>query len=62
MAFVRTDAAYAAAEASVRSADRDRWLADLFLPAEARPHVLALHAFSLEIARVRDVVREAMPG
>lgn len=62
MASERTDAAYAAAEASVKSADRDRWLADLFLPTDARPHVFALHAFSLEIARVRDVVREAMPG
>ncbi|BBE71063.1 phytoene/squalene synthase family protein [Oharaeibacter diazotrophicus] len=62
MASERTDAAYAAAEASVRSGDRDRWLADLFLPAESRRHVFALHAFSLEIARVRDVVREPMPG
>ncbi len=58
----RLQAAYAAAEEAVRTFDRDRWLAGLWLPAEARPHVFALHAFSLEIARVRDVVREAMPG
>jgi len=62
MTSERTAAAYAAAEALVRSADRDRWLADLFLPAAARPHVHALQAFSLEVARVRDVVREPMPG
>lgn len=62
MDAARLDAAYAAAEEAVRSADRDRWLACLVIPAEARRHVLAVHAFSLEIARVREVVREVMPG
>jgi phytoene synthase len=56
------DAAYAEAEAAVREADRDRWLAGLFLPEDRRRHVYALSAFSTEIARVRDVVREPMPG
>lgn len=53
---------YRRAEAIVRDADRDRWLASLFVPADKRPHVLALIAFSGEIARVRDVIREPMPG
>lgn len=62
MADARIDAAYGQAEALVREADRDRWLAGLFLPEAARRHVYAITAFSLEIARVREVVREALPG
>lgn len=50
------------AEALVRETDRDRWLASLFIPAPKRRHVLALLAFSGEIARIRDVVRDPMPG
>ena len=46
----------------VRSLDRDRYLADLFAPAAARPHLFALHAFNAEVARVRDAVSEPMPG
>ncbi len=56
------DADYAAAEALLREFDRDRWLAALFAPAERRRHVMALHAFSLEVARVREQVRDPMPG
>jgi phytoene synthase len=56
------DAAYAACEATVRDGDRDRWLAALFVPADRRRHVLALTAFALEIARVRDQIRDPMPG
>jgi 15-cis-phytoene synthase len=44
----------------VKRDDRDRWLAGLFLPSRLRPHVNALYAFSLEIARVRQLVSE--PG
>ena len=44
----------------VRNDDRDRYLADLFAPEPARKHLLALHAFNVEISRLRDVVRE--PG
>ncbi|MFD1701393.1 phytoene/squalene synthase family protein [Methylopila henanensis] len=46
----------------VRSADFDRYAAALFAPAEARPHLLALYAFDAELARVRDLVSEPMPG
>ncbi|GGE44822.1 phytoene synthase [Agaricicola taiwanensis] len=48
--------------ALVRSADRDRFLATLFAPADRREHLFALYAFNIEIARVRDVVREPLPG
>lgn len=54
--------AYAQAAERVRALDKDRWLAGLFVPAEARPHVYALYAFSAEIARVRDVVSDPLPG
>jgi len=46
----------------VRAADRDRWLAALFAPAQHRDALYALHAFNVEIARVRDLAREPMPG
>jgi phytoene synthase len=51
---------YAHCDALLRRDDRDRWLASLFLPSRLRPHVNALYAFSLEIARVRQLVSE--PG
>lgn len=46
----------------LRRDDRDRWLASLFLPSPLRPHVNALYAFSLEIARVRERISEPMLG
>jgi phytoene synthase len=46
----------------VRQADRDRFLAALFAPAEAREALLALYAFNIEITRVRDVAREPLAG
>ncbi|MBL8590195.1 MAG: squalene/phytoene synthase family protein [Methylobacteriaceae bacterium] len=55
-------AAHAACEAMVKQYDRDRWLAGLLLPDAARPAVLALHAFSLEIARVRETVSQPSLG
>ena len=48
--------------ALVREADRDRYLSALFAPGERRDALLALYAFNVEIARVRDVAREPMPG
>jgi len=48
--------------ALVREADRDRYLATLFAPAEHRDALFALYAFNVEIARVRDLAREPMPG
>jgi phytoene synthase len=49
-------------ERLVREADKDRFLAALFAPAAQRPALFALYAFNSEIARVRDVAREPMPG
>ena len=46
----------------VRAADRDRFLSSLFAPAEHRGALHALYAFNVEIARVREVAREALPG
>jgi phytoene synthase len=49
-------------EALVREGDPDRYWATLFAPAEKRRYLFALYAFSFEVARVRDAVREAMVG
>src|SRR5271169_2340986 len=46
----------------VRAADRDRFIATLFAPADRRGALHALYAFNVEVARVRDVAREALPG
>lgn len=46
----------------VRRFDTDRYLAALFAPEAARPALLALAAFGIEIARVRESVREVLPG
>jgi phytoene synthase len=54
--------AYAYCEALTRDHDRDRWLAGLFAPADARLHLYALTAFSYEVGRLRDIVREPLAG
>jgi len=46
----------------VRTADRDRFLSALFAPAECRAALHALYAFNVEVARVREVAREPLPG
>lgn len=46
----------------VRTTDRDRYVATLFAPAEHRGAFYALYAFNAEVARVRDVAREPLPG
>src|SRR5215467_523907 len=48
--------------ALVREADRDRYLATLFAPAEHRDALFSLYAFDVEISRVRDLAREPMSG
>jgi phytoene synthase len=55
-----TDADYC--ERLVREADKDRFLTALFAPAAQRPALFALYAFNAEIARVRGVAHEPMPG
>ena len=54
--------AFAHCEALVRAADKDRFLASLFAPAEHRAALLALYAFNIEVSRVREAVREPLPG
>ncbi len=53
---------FAHCEALVRAADKDRFLATLFAPAQFRGALFALYAFNLEIARVREVVSDPMRG
>ena len=54
--------AYRHCEELVRAADKDRYLAALFAPAEKRDALFALHAFGREVASVRERAREPMPG
>ena len=56
------DENYRHCEALVRAADKDRFLATLFAPADKRGPLFALYAFNAEIASVRDRAREPMPG
>ncbi|MGE0240984.1 MAG: phytoene/squalene synthase family protein [Parvibaculaceae bacterium] len=46
----------------VRAGDKDRYLAALFAPDHLRPRLLALYAFNIEIARIRETVSEVMLG
>ncbi|MDQ0315826.1 phytoene/squalene synthase family protein [Amorphus orientalis] len=46
----------------VRTKDPDRFSASLFAAAEHRPALMALYAFHFELVRVREVVRDPMPG
>jgi phytoene synthase len=58
----RLAAAYREAGARTERLDKDRWLAALYAPERHRPHLHALWAFSAEIARIRDVVSDPLPG
>ncbi len=49
-------------EDQVRTHDRDRYLASLFAPDDARPHLFALYAFNAEIARIAAQVSEPQLG
>jgi 15-cis-phytoene synthase len=46
----------------VRTADRDRYLSVLYAPLDKRAALSALFAFNVEIAAIRDRIREPMPG
>jgi 15-cis-phytoene synthase len=54
--------AYGHCNKLTREFDRDRWLAGLFSPVAARPHLYALYAFSYEIGRLREVARQPAAG
>ena len=49
-------------EALVRAADKDRFLATLFAPARYSRALFSLYAFNVEVARIRELAREPMPG
>lgn len=61
MALGRDDA-YAACLTALRETDFDRYLACLLVPEEKRGALTALYAFSAELARIRDLIREPLPG
>lgn len=46
----------------MRQEDRDRFLATLFAPAQARPALFSLYAFDLEIAHISGRVSEPLAG
>ncbi|UCA44489.1 phytoene/squalene synthase family protein [Pseudochrobactrum sp. XF203] len=46
----------------LRQSDFDRYVAVLYAPEDRRPALAALYAFNAEIARIRDVVHDALPG
>ncbi|EPE98479.1 phytoene/squalene synthase family protein [Rhizobium grahamii] len=48
--------------ATLRDNDRDRYLACLLSPQEKRGDLAALYAFNAELARIRDLVHEPLPG
>ncbi|KAF0231295.1 MAG: phytoene [Beijerinckiaceae bacterium] len=56
------EAAFAACVAQVKALDPDRYLACLFAPRASQPYLFALYAFNAEIARIRELVSEPMPG
>ncbi|TCR92622.1 phytoene/squalene synthase family protein [Rhizobium sp. BK376] len=48
--------------ATLRETDRDRYLACLLSPEDKRGALAALYAFHAELARIRDLVHEPLPG
>lgn len=46
----------------LREADRDRYLATLFVPEPVRSHLVALYAFELEVGTIASRVREPLAG
>jgi len=60
MAVMTTDFDHAAD--IVRQFDKDRYLSALLAPDQVRPGLMALYAFASEIARIRELVSEPIPG
>lgn len=53
---------FAEAEAGLRRYDAERWRTTLFAKGPARARLVALYAFNVEIARVRETVSEPILG
>ena len=47
---------------TVRTFDRDRWLASVFAPAQARPRLMVLYCLNVELARIPELITEPMVG
>lgn len=62
MTVTSLDDSMAACLDHVRRLDHDRFLTALLAPAEKRATLIALYAFNMEIARVRETVSEPMLG
>ncbi len=58
----QTDDNYSLCGEALHEADRDRWLAAMFAPDAARPHLFALYAFNAEVARISDHVSQPILG
>jgi phytoene synthase len=58
------EAAPGAAElaSQVQALDRERWLTVLLAPRPARPELVALYGFNLEVAKIREITREPLIG
>jgi phytoene synthase len=56
------DDPYGFCESLVRTSDRNRFLAGLFAPADARRHLWALYAFGTEISRIHAAVHNPLAG
>ncbi|MEF3366850.1 squalene/phytoene synthase family protein [Methylocystis sp. 9N] len=56
------DEHYAQCETLLRARDRDLWLASLFAPQEARPHIHAIYAFAQEAADAPAKVTQPILG
>ncbi len=56
------DDAFSYCLSTLRGLDRDRYLACLLMPEATRRDMSALYLFNAEIARIRDTVREPLPG
>ncbi len=54
--------AYAYCLGALKQASRDHYLACLLMPEIVRGHMAALYLFDVETARIRDLIREPMPG
>jgi phytoene synthase len=54
--------AFAHCERLVREADKERFLAALFAPANRRRQLFALYAFNVEMSRIRDRARDPLAG
>ena len=54
--------AYEHCEQLVHEADKDRFLASLFAPADRRGALHALYAFDIETARIRTLAHQPLPG